>query len=475
MKTVSSLPSLGPKGSYILGNALSLSRNALGFLHACAREHGDLVRLRFLGKRILFVNHPDYIADVLVANHRNVVKGVTRRSDQRLLGQGISLSEGDAWRHERRLMQPTFHRERIEAYAKDVVTLAERLRESWHADETRNVYVEMGKLTMAVVGKTLLGIDFENEAADLADALASVVACREAHARSVSMLLPDQFLTPMNLRVRFVRRRVDAILQRVIDRRRFSDGQRDDLLAALLRSPDDSGQPMTDQQVKDEVVTMFVGGHETVANLLTWTWYLLSRHPDVEARLLGEIDAALGDRTPTAADLPRLPYAGQVVAEALRLYPPAAVLTREATSDFAIGGYPVARGTEIVVSPWVIQRDPRYFRDPETFDPDRWSNGLASRLPRFAYFPFGGGPRLCLGRSFATMETLLVLAVIAQRFRLELVSGAPVVPDPVPTLHPKNGLPMIVRSRFGEDPSKCLEITGVSGLLSQQPVLGSPK
>lgn len=204
---------------------------------------------------------------------------------------------------------------------------------------------------------------------------------------------------------------------------------------------------MTNRQVRDEITTIFVGGNDTVADTLSWAWYLLSQHPAVEAKLLAEIEATLGGRAPAASDLPRLPYTSMVVSEVLRLYPPASVLIREAIADFDIGTYRVAKGTQIVVSPWVMHRDVRYFADPEVFNPDRWADGLARRIPRYTYFPFGGGPRLCIGRSFATMEVVLVLASVAQHFQLELLPGHPVVAEEIPTLHPKYGLRMIVHRR----------------------------
>ena len=450
--TSSALPR-EPKGNPILGHALSLSGNALPFLLASAADYGDLIPLRFFGKRILFVNHPDHIAHVLATCHRQVVKGISRRSDHILLGDGISLSEGNVWRRERRLIQSAFYRERLAAYGADVVALTERTREGWCDGETRDLEVELTKLTMEIVGKTLFGID-AGDNAELATAVSHAMACRAARVKSPQMLLPDRFPAPTTLRLRQARRRLDAIVQRRIDARRRAADDRDDLLALLLKARDEDGRALSDQQVRDEVVTIFVGGHETVADLLAWTWYLLSQHPEVEASLLAELDATLGGQLPTVADLSRLPYAGMVVSEVLRLYPPASVLTREVITDFAIDGYRVVPGTEIVMSPWVMHRDPRYFADPEAFRPERWADGLASRLPRYAYFPFGGGPRLCIGKAFATMEAMLVLATVVPRVHLALLPGQRVEAEEIPTLHPKDGLPMVLQSR------RCLKSGG---------------
>lgn len=452
----------GPKGSPIVGNAGGLWQSGLESLRACALQYGDLVPLRLFRKRFLFVSRPDYVAHVLATSHQKVAKGVARRSDHILLGDGISLREGDAWRRSRRLMQPAFRHDRLAAYGEEVVALTERAIEGWREGESRDVYADFSRLTMAIVGQALLGVDVAGEDADLADELTRALATRDAHARTLSMLLPGWLPTPSNLRMWLARRRLDRILQKIVERRRAArrvtaDGADepvpDDLLSLLLSSGDEDGGFETGEHARSEMLTIFVGGHETVADLLAWTWYLLALHPEIEARLVAELDEVLGGRSPSTSDLPRLRYASMIVAEVLRLYPPAPVLIREAVAELEIGGYKVARGTEIVMSPWVLQRDPRFFDEPEVFDPNRWADGLASRLPRYSYFPFGGGPRLCLGRSFATLEATLVLAVVAQRFHLDLVPGHPVVAEPIPTLHPKYGVLMETHPRW----SRCYQ------------------
>jgi len=446
----------GPTGYPILGNALSVFRGALPFLHACAADYGDLVPLWFFRKRLLFVNHPDYIGHVLATCHRQVMKGISRRSDHILLGDGISLSEGDVWLRERRLIQTAFYRERLSDYSGDVVALTDRMLGEWQDGEVRDLAVDLTRLTLAIIGKTLIHLDAK-DGAELATAVSHAMACRAARVKSPQMLLPDRVPSPLTLRLRQARRRIDVLVQRSIDARRESGKDRDDLLSLLLDARDPDGRAPSDRQVRDEVVTILVGGHETVADLLAWAWYLLSQHPDVEANLLKELDATLGGRLPTVDDLPRLPYTGMVVTEALRLYPPASVLTREAITDFAIGGYPVTRGTEIILSPWVMHRDPRYFVEPQVFRPERWADGLAHRLPRYAYFPFGGGPRLCIGKSFATMEAILMLATVVPRAHLALRPGQQVEAEEVPTLHPKNGLLMRVRLRQRESMGSALQ------------------
>lgn len=437
----------GPKGYPVLGNALSLSREALRFLQRCARDYGDLVPLRFFWRRILFVNHPEYIGQVLATNQRHVVKDIFQRADRALIGNGLFLSEGDFWLRQRRLMQPAFHRDHIAAYGETMVASTERMLAAWQDGQTRDIYLDMSYLTMSIVAKTLFTTDVWTDAAKVSEALAVALECLNARVRSLEALLPDSLPTPTNLRMRRARRRIDDVVYRIIEERRATGEDRGDLLSLLLRTQDEDGTGMTDRQVRDEVMTMLVGGYETAADLLAWTWYLLSQHPEVEAKLLAELDAVLGGRVPTVTDLPHLPHTANIISETLRLYPPAPALGREAITDFKIDGYYVAKGTDIFVSQWVMHRDPRYFADPELFNPDRWATDLSSRLPRYAYFPFGGGPRQCIGNTFATMEATLVLATVAQRFRLALVPDHPVVAEEIPTLRPKYGLRMVIHRR----------------------------
>jgi cytochrome P450 len=442
-----STPATGPRACPVAGHAFAISGNLLEFLRSCAAQWGDLIPLRFFGKGILFVNHPDYIGQVLAARQRDVRKGVSRRSDRLLLGEGIPLSEGEAWRRQRRRLQPFFTRERQDGYGADVVALTERALAEWRSGEVRDIAADLGRLAMAVVARCLLGIDLVRDAPGLSAALEHAVACRGAHARSVGMLAPG-LPTPENLRLARARDRIDAASAPAGRARTNAADPEENLLAALCHARD-AERSLTDSQLRDEVRSILIGGYETAADLLAWTGYLVYHYPGVEAKLRAEIAAVVGERAPTVADVPRLRYTGMVVAEVLRLYPPAPILTREAVADLELGGHRVAKGTELVVSQWVMHRDARYFAQPETFDPDRWADGLAKRLPRFAYFPFGGGPRVCLGQSFATTEAILILASVVQRFHLELAPGHQVIADPIPTLHPKGGLPMMIEGCRG--------------------------
>jgi cytochrome P450 len=442
----------GPKGHFLLGNVADFRDDPLGLFTRCTREYGDFVPLRFGPKLVIHLAHPDLIEFVLVTNPRLFIKSVPFRALRPVVGNGLFLSEGEFWLRQRRLMQPAFHRQRISTYADTMVRYTERLLDTWPPGEVRDVHEEMTRLTMEIVAKTLFDADVSAEAAEVGATITEALAALNARLGSLWLLLPEQLPIPSNLRLRRAVQRLDAVVYRMIAQRRAEqrDGQPDrgDLLSLLLAARDeDDGTQMTDTQVRDEAMTLFLAGHETSATALTWAWYLLSQHPGAEARAAAEVQAVLGGRSPTAEDVPRLPYTSRVVTETLRLYPPVIALGREATTDCRIGGYPVKKGSSLVMSPWVLHRDPRYFEEPEHFDPDRWANDLSQRLPRFAYFPFGGGPRLCLGNGFAMMEATLVLATMLQQRHLRLLPGQVVTPAVSPTLRPKDGIRMVSEPR----------------------------
>jgi cytochrome P450 len=433
----------GPKGHFLLGSGPDVARDQLGFYEACAREYGDLVPLRMGPYRGLLLYHPDAIEEVLVTRNRDFVKSPGVRLLSRVLGDGLLLSEGGVWLRQRRLVQPAFHRQRVHAYGEVMTSCTARRVADWKDGDVLEAHAEMIALTQVIVAKTLLDADVSDESYAIAQALNVLLADFGARIGSLLQFLPDWVPTPANIRTRRAVRRLDAIIYRMIDARRRSGEDRGDLLSILLNAQDaDDGSRMTPQQLRDEAMTLFTAGHETTAVALSWTWYLLAQHPEVDSRLAEELRAALGDRLPTAADLPKLRYAEMVVSESMRLYPPAYALGRQATTPSEVSGYPVASGTVLLLPAWVVHRDPRWFEEPGAFRPERWADDLARRLPRFAYFPFGGGPRQCVGSAFALMEAVLLLATIAQRFRLELEPGQRVTPTPYVTLRPEPGLRM---------------------------------
>jgi cytochrome P450 len=446
----------GPKGHFLSGNLPEMRRDLLSFYLSCAREYGDCSTMRFGLKRVFFVNHPDLIEQVL--HSRNFTKHYALRMNRLLLGNGLLTSEGDLWLRQRRLIQPAFLHERLLSYAPDMTACALRLIDSWHDGEERDLHVEMRKLTLSIATKTLFGVD----AADQSEAVGR--ALREAmgtFGQRLFRIIPisDSLPTPGNWRIRKAIRRLDGILYGLINQRR-AQGEQKDLLSILLHARhENDGSGMSDQQLRDEAMTLFLAGHETTALALAWGGYVLAQHPAVVEKLQAELRLVLDRRTPTAADLPNLPYTEMVVQEVMRLYPPAYAIGRQAIRPCTLGGFAVPAGGTILMSQWVMHRDPRYYEQPERFYPERWADGLAKRLPRYAYFPFGGGPRVCIGNSFALMELPLVLATIAQRFRFSLPPGPPVLPKPLLTLQP-NG-PIVVKLHHVSAPHSIARPVGV--------------
>jgi cytochrome P450 len=437
----------GPKGGYFSGSVTHFRRDQLGFYATCAREYGDVVETRMGPYRILLIYHPDAIEELLVTRSRDFVKSPGVRFLRPLLGDGLLLSEGDTWLRQRRLVQPAFHRQRVAGYGDVMSAFAERQVADWKNGDVIEVHGEMMALTQAIVGKTLFDADVSGDAHEVGQA--ARVLAEDFGARLASFrLMPYWLPTPRNLRSRRAVRRLDQIIHRIIAERRASGEDRGDLLSMLLHAQDaDDGSRMTARQVRDEAMTMFLAGHETTAVALSWTWYLLAQHPAAEACLADELREVLGGRAPAVTDLPRLKYAGMAVTESMRLYPPAYAIGRQAARATEIAGHAVASGDIFIAPAGVVHRDRRWFEEPEAFRPERWAGDLAQRLPRFAYFPFGGGPRQCIGNSFAQMEAVLILATIAQRFRLSLVPGQRITPTPYVTLRPEPGIRMLVARR----------------------------
>ena len=434
----------GPKGRPIIGCAKEFRDKRIEFMMSLARDYGDVSRFTVMGREFYFATRPDHVKDLFVTNHKNFQKSRALKLARYILGDGLLTNEGESHRRQRRMIQPSFHAQRINAYGETMIEYAARYATTWEAFDGQSVDVweQMMHLTLAIVAKTLFDADVESEAHEIGDALTTIMGLFERvfqPAAVVRTMVP----TPRNIRFMLARRRVEQTIRRIIDERRASREDRGDLLSMLLRAQDeDDGGTMTNKQVRDEIITLFFAGHETTANALTWTWYLLAKHPEVERKLHGEIDEVLGDRLPTPADAPKLEYARRVFAESLRLYPPAYVIGRTALRDHKLDVYTVPRGAVILVSPFVTHRDPEYFPDPLTFDPDRWAPELQRERHKFAYYPFGGGPRTCIGESFAWMEGVLLVSVLAQRWRMELPPGHSVEFDPQQTLRPKNGMTM---------------------------------
>lgn len=435
----------GPERGALDGLFSPFRRDPIHFLATAAREYGDIVGLRFLHFRTYLITHPDYIEDVLVHHPRKFVKGRALQANKRIFGNGLLTSEGDFWLRQRRLAQPAFHRARIAAYAGTMVEYAERMMASWQDGERRDAHQDMMTLTLQIVGRTLFDADVSGDASEIGQTITLLLEFSSDFRRLI--FTPKWLPTPRNIQTALAIRRLNKVVYRMIAERRASGHDAGDLLSMLLAARDEDGSRMDDRQLRDETLTLFLAGYETTANLLSWTWWLLATHPAAETKLHRELDSVLGGRTPTMDDLSRLVYAGQVIAESLRLYPPAWGMARLAIADHEIAGYPVPPGTGIAIAQWITHRDARWFDAPDEFRPERWSGDLQKRLPRFAYFPFGGGPRQCIGNMFALMEATLVLAVVAQRFRLLLLPDARIEPMASITLRPKYGVPVRLQKR----------------------------
>ncbi|MFN2493495.1 MAG: cytochrome P450 [Pyrinomonadaceae bacterium] len=437
----------GPKGSLILGVMPDFNRDTLGFITR-AREHGDIVRMRFFYVTAYFLYHPDDIEYVLSINAKNFIKSMSLRSNffHRLLGNGLLTSEGEFWRRQRRLAQPAFHRQRIGAYGEVMVGYTTRTISSWREGELRDIHRDMMRLTLEVVVKTLFNADVSGDADKVAEVLSEMVHPFASQA-TLKWIIDNRLPTPAHRRFHKAAQEIDLIVYRIIAERRAADSDQGDLLSMLLRARDDDGSYMTDRQLRDEVMTLFLAGHETTALTLSWAWYLLAQNPEIEEKFHAELDEVLGGKPPTVDDMGRLKYTEMIAKESMRLYPPAYGLGRQAIANCEIGGYRVPARSQVFMFPWATQRDGRFFAEPERFYPERWTDEFINSLPKYAYFPFGGGPRICIGNYFAMMEVVLLLATIGQRFKLSLAAGHQVTLLPAMSLRPADGIKVEVHHR----------------------------
>ncbi|MGZ0052169.1 cytochrome P450 [Brevibacillus gelatini] len=440
----------GPRGLPISGNLLAFRKDPLQFLRNAVAEYGDVVHFRFGPKRhVYLLTNPDQIKEVLVTKQDHFKKGKGLQVARAVVGDGILTSEGQKHMRQRRLMQPAFHRERIASYGQVMVRQAVELMEEWKAGEVRDIHDDMMRVTLAIITETMFGKSIKEGADKIGHAI-DVGLKYVANKASSFIDIPLSVPTKSNRQFVESNETLDKTIFSLIEERRNSqDGRQDDLLGMLLAARDeDDGQGMTDEQVRDEVMTIFVAGHETTANTMSWIFYLLATHPQVEAKLHEELATVLAGRLPTVEDLPKLPYTNLIISETLRLYPAAWTINREVVKEVTIGEYTYQPGDTLMMSQFVMHRLERYYEQPDEFVPERFAGDLLKRIPTYAYFPFGGGPRICIGNNFALMEAALLLATIAQRYRLRLAQPGQVVePEPLVTLRPKNGLPMRLEKR----------------------------
>jgi len=437
MTTLSTRPP-GPKSHGLIGNFPMGSPDPLSLIKQWADRYGDIFHYRVLHRHVYYLNHPDFVKHVLSTDAQNFIKGEAVRFNRRIFGNGLVSNEGKSWSHQRRIIQPAFNHERIGAYAGIMTDYAERTIADWQDGEARDIHQDMMRLTLEIVAMALFSVEIASQTDRISIALNTLM---EASSGARMLLPPTLRLipTPGNLRLLRATRQLDRIVCAMIDQRRATPSDsHSDLLGTLLRARGEDGELLSTRQVRDEVMTLLLAGHETTAVSLSWTWYLLSQHPDVEKKLWCELRNVLNGRSPRMQDLPQLPYTQRVVKEGMRLYPPVWAMVRNPVEDCEIGGYVVPAGVTVVMSQWIMHRDARYYDEPERFNPDRWLEERAKSAPRYSYFPFGGGPRVCIGASFASTETALVLATIAQKYQVRMA------PDSV---RPRHGIKVILARR----------------------------
>jgi cytochrome P450 len=441
------------KGYPLIGNLFDVLRDPFEFMTRELPSYGDVVRARITPLlEFYIVSHPDHVEYVLRGNHRNFIKDKgTRTLLSQVLGQGLVTSEGELWRRQRRLAQPAFQLDQIQKYSTVMVDYANNMLAGWSAGQTRNIHADLMRLTLEIVAQTLFTASVGDKAARVGVALEALM---RYWAGLGAMFYWWKYLpTPGAFRFRRAVRELDSIIFETVAERRRAGSSSDDLLARFLIACDEDGSGMTDKQLRDEMVTLLLAGHETTAVALTFCFYLLSKHPEATARLEAELDEVLAGNLPTVEHLPRLRYTEWVVKEAMRLYPPVPNVGREAVEECEIGGYRIPKGAQVAVVQWMTHRDKRWYGDDVLeFRPERWDNDLARRLPRCAYYPFVDGPRVCIGNHFAMMEAILIVATIASRYRLELAEGQTLKILPSVTLRPKGGIRMVIRERVKKEP-----------------------
>jgi cytochrome P450 len=436
----------GPPDPAGVWTAIRLSRGTLEMLRELTDTYGDIVHFKLLGSDYYLLNHPDDIEDAFVHQAQAMARDEYIETLQRTLGNGLLTSDGELWRRQRKLMAQAFTPKRIQDYGETMVAVTDRGL-SLHDGQLINLHAEMNRLTMLVVAAVLFGAAISAEQVALVGATMETVAEFYANSPEAMLMLPRWVPTPLNRRVNAAVEQLDSVVYSIIGQRRRGE-PRNDLLDTLLAARDDGGTHMSDQQLRDEVMTLFLAGHETTSLALAHTIYLLAKHPEVERQLVAELDDVLAGRLPTVNDAKSLRYTKQVLDESMRLYPPAWATGREVSRDVEIAGYRIPKGSQLLMSQWLVHRDARFFPDPEAFDPDRWLPERAKLIPRYAYFPFGGGPRVCIGNHFAMLEATLLLAVLMQRHHFELLPGQSLAFLPTVTLRQKGpGLRVRVHRR----------------------------
>lgn len=451
-QTVSNIPESGnvrtiPRLTFKEALAIVHFRDPLRTPLALTRKYGDSFYFKFGRDHIVYLTQPEDIRELLVVKHEHFRKGDGVMMLDRMLGKGLITNDGPSYKQQRRLVQPAFHRKRIAGYAISMVDAARQAASRWQDAALVDMSQEMMQLTLTIVGKTLFNTDVEQEATTVQAGLVTAMDAFRKLGMAPWGRLVERLPLPVNARLRHARTRLEGIIYRIIDEHRQQGTDQGDLLSMLLMAQDEDGTTMSQQQLRDEVMTLFLAGHETVSNVLTWTFYLLAQHPEIRAKLQQEIDTVLAERTATIDDLPQLSYTERVLSEAMRICPPIWAIDRRALCDTTIRGIPIPRHARVVLHQYLVHHDERFYPDPDRFDPDRWTPEKQVERPKFAYFPFGGGPRLCIGEAFAWTESMLLLATLSQHWEARAVPGTRVKYQPAVTLRPQNGIRMSLHRR----------------------------
>ncbi len=437
----------GPDGKWLLGNAEDFKNDPLAFMEKCHKDYGDCVLMHIGPLPMVMITDPDLIHEVLVTKAASFTKDAAIKNNPEFFGNGLLRSEGEFWKKQRKLASPAFSPRRLEEYSIDMLEKAKEKLSQWTDGQCFDIQKEMMRLTLSIAAKTLFDAGVENDQ-EFEQALSDAQKyLGERMDDFIVLLLPGWLPFPTNLHLKEAIHKVDSVVYKLIKERRANTSGRKDLLSSLIEATDDDGSTMSDQQIRDEVFTLFFAGHETTALTMTWTLYLLAQHPEIEARLFAELNELLNGRELKGEDSHRLPYARKVIMESMRVLPPVWAIGREAAEDCKIGDYEIKKGTSILISQWVNNKDERWFANPDKFNPERWSDEFCQNLPKYAYFPFGGGPRTCIGNNFAMIEAVLLLACIVKDCRLELLPEPKVELQPAVTLRPRHGVYMRVHKR----------------------------
>lgn len=433
----------GPFGHPVLGNLHQLRTRVLDFFSELRGQYGDISTIRFSIRNVSYIQHPDFIHHVLQENNKNYTKSLRYEQLKYLLGNGLLTSEGEFWLRQRRMIQPAFHKQKLQLLVGEIGSCTQQMIDKWEVEfhnKPFNLATEMMALTLQIVGKTLLNADVLSEAKNVGDSLGFLLRAVNIRTRT-PVLLPLWVPTPHHQKIKSAVSSINKVLDKIFDDRRIHPSSRYDMLSMLMEARyEDTGEPMDNKQLRDEVMTIFVAGHETTANALSWTLYLLMKNPESMLKCREEVAKVLNGRTPVFDDLVHLKYLTMCIDESMRIYPPAWVIGRKTIKPDVIGKYKIPAGHNILISPYALHRDERYWPEPLKFMPERFTPEAIKNRPKNSYLPFGAGPRMCIGNNFAIMEMQVVLVMILQNFNIELLSGQEVIPEPLITLRPGNGI-----------------------------------